>query len=794
LTLPAPFGSPFPHLARTSSPPDDAPPAADAAESTDPSPTEEAPEKEAPDGEAKREGARSEEAPQEAAPAETDGAASDGDGEPEPSPEDEEPSEEDATEEEDAGEEPSPLETVLGGLRWVRDKFEQATTYADQSAARLAGAAAGPLLWPLPIAMGAGVGVWMYKHPTRLASLDTNKLDKPERLEMLAWVGRSFAAFLLAYLVALVVHRLVYKRFDALAVLRRVGGWLSFAMALPFAVFLRLEKIETQSPKLAVVAALLAALAVARTFYFLPELRARTGDAEEEPPEPTLPRRALGMVLDAAPLLCAVGLALAYGWLLSRLAIANHHALNTRTTDLGYYDNIFYQSTHGKFLGCSFLRGGTHRSAHFDPILVLLSPLYLLSPRAKTILTLQSYWSGMGAIPVYLLAKHRLGRPLPALALAACYTMFPALHGANLYEFHSLTLITPLVLWLLFLFETKRTIAYYAVLCLLLLCREDVPLLLCFVGAYALLSGKPWGPRIGRRTIVFSLFYFVLAKFYFMSGGILGDGANKESYSYTYYYEELIPDRSSAKELFVSLLTNPTFVLKLVSEEAKVNFLFLLFVPLLALPLLAKRGRIMLIYGLAFTLLASRDPVYTVHFQYTSVLTPILFALVPMALEQARERGQVSLFGLDGKRLVAACAAGCLVASTLVSWKFGGVSDNLAFRGGFVRVIRKLTPEMETRYAWVSAQTARIPQGASVAATSRMGPHVSNRKEAYFYPDKATDFALIDETELKAAHLERHKKNVSSGEYEEIERHGRLVFLHRKKSWISPIPVPVPAN
>ena len=39
---------------------------------------------------------------------------------------------------------------------------------------------------------------------------------------------------------------------------------------------------------------------------------------------------------------------------------------------LGYYDNIFFQSIHGKPLGCSMIKSGYHGSAHFDPLLVLL--------------------------------------------------------------------------------------------------------------------------------------------------------------------------------------------------------------------------------------------------------------------------------------------------------------------------------------------------------------------------------------------------------------------------------------
>src|SRR6185369_6347467 len=135
-----------------------------------------------------------------------------------------------------------------------------------------------------------------------------------------------------------------------------------------------------------------------------------------------------------------------FGGLFSYISLVNHHALNTRTIDLGYYDNIFYQSSHGHPLACSFIKAGYHGSAHFDPLLVVLSPLYLLYPRAETILVLQAVWLGSGVVPVYLLARDKTESRVAGLVVAAMYAAYPALHGANMYEFHSLTLLSPLVL------------------------------------------------------------------------------------------------------------------------------------------------------------------------------------------------------------------------------------------------------------------------------------------------------------------------------------------------------------
>ncbi|KYF49568.1 hypothetical protein BE08_03480, partial [Sorangium cellulosum] len=474
-----------------------------------------------------------------------------------------------------------------------------------------------------------------------------------------------------------------------------------------------------------------------------------------------------------------------YAAFFSRLAITNHHALHTRTPDLGYYDNIFYQSIHGRPLGCSWIKAGYHGSAHFDPILVLLSPLYLIYPRAEFLLVLQSAWLGAGVVPVYLLAKDKLEHRGKALLLAVVWAIYPALHGANMYEFHSLTLISPLVVWLLYFYETGRDRLYWVALAALLLCREDVSLLMCFIGLYAIFDRRAGRTRLGWVTIATSLVYFVIVKLFFMtSAGIIMSG--KDAYSFAYYYAQLMPNRTGLGGLLVSLLTNPVFALKVMLEEPKILFLLQLFVPLCFLPFLARPGRWMLAYGLLFCLLASRDAVFSIHFQYSSVLFPIAFALAPIGLKRAADSAPAAYFGLDGRRLSRALLAAMLVASALVSWKFGGIIENASFRGGFSRVARELTPDQEATYAWVRKQVEAIPPGAVVGATSKMGPHVSNRKEAYFYPGSSeraalVQYVLLDEGELKGKDLERHNAAVKRGELVELSRRKKMALFKRVK-------------
>ncbi len=649
----------------------------------------------------------------------------------------------------------------------------------DGAFARLVAGAPELLVFPIFVGAMAGGGAYVWRHAEALPLLETNKLAQPDRMAMLVWCLVGVALVGLANLATVVARRVRTGSFDVVGAMADTQRRLAFLAALPLLGVLRIPKLETSWPKLSLLYILAAGALVAVSAYQLPALDGAPHDPERDADAPPgALARAGRWLARVAPPAGAVALWLGYGLLFTKLSIANHHSLNTRTTDLGFYDNIFYQSLHGKPLGCTFLKGGWHGSAHFDPILVLLSPLYALRPRAETILTLQSFWLGAGTVPIYLLARAKqLGR-FAALALAGCYVAYPALHGVNMYEFHSLALINPLVLWLLYFFETGATRRYWLTLVALLLVREDIPLLLTFVSFYFVLSGKKHGPRTGWATMALSLAYFGLVKGLVMDNGVLAAG--KDGYSFAYYYEELIPDKTSARQLVVSLLTNPTFALKLAFEDAKQLFLLQLLVPLAALPLLAKRGRIMMVYGLAFCLLASRDAVFTIHFQYASILIPVLFALSAFALGDLRERAP---FGLQGPRVVRGLVAGMLVMSLAAGWRFGAPIENDAFRGGFSRIARSVTPEAARRYEWVTKTAQRIPADAALGISDRIGPHVSNRPWVYFYPDHTPlDFVFIDEGDLRTGRIEKHKKLVAAREVTEVARYGKMVLYRTKNS------------
>jgi uncharacterized membrane protein len=668
----------------------------------------------------------------------------------------------------------------------VRTKLADFAASMDAAATRLAHVTLRQLLWPLLYAVALGSGTFVLRHPSFVSVLDNNKVPLPDSISMILWVGAALAGLGLVYGAAILLARRIGRGRGSAS-----GGNVGLAelnrrlrplLALPLIPALTFDNIERESPKETLfLITLTAAVAGTSAYAWLrptaPLGVSLTGSSGDDPPPPRPLRQGAARVVAT---LAVAALWAAYGAFFSWLSVANHHALNTRTIDLGYYDNIFYQSIHGHPLACSFIKAGYHGSAHFDPILVVLSPLYLFYPRAELLLVLQAVWLGAGVVPVYLIARERLSSRIAAVALAAMYAVYPALHGANMYEFHSLTLVAPVVLWLLYFLEAGRFKSYWALLLPTLLVREDVAILLCFVGAYAILARRPRWARLGWVTILASAVYFAIVKRFFMTSvDIFMSG--KDSYSFAYYYDDLIPNHNGVAGMLVSLLTNPVFVLKTMLAELKILYFLTLFVPLVFLPLVARPGRVMLVWGLLFCLLASRGAVFSVHFQYSCIIIPVVFAVTPAALRQIEDGPVVRMLGLDGARVWRALLAAAFAASLLVTWKFGAVIDNGTFRGGFSPVARGLTPKDNELYAWIRQQIDQIPRGASVAVTNRTGPHASNRQQAYFYPEHSeVDWLFIDEAEIRGGDLEKHNKNLAAGVFELVAKRDRLAFYKRR--------------
>lgn len=618
------------------------------------------------------------------------------------------------------------------------------------------------LLWPAVYAIAWAAAIWPLVHRDKLQVWTKNDLTHAERLDQLYYLLGAAGAMAVLLIGFFVVRRARLGHWRVEAWARSFNRFFAFSVAGPFLTALTQPAVESSRPIHTLFFIICATACLLPTVAFLWEVSRNRWAG----PAPTWRVR-----LAAIGPWVVVGLLFAaYAAWFSHLAINNHHALQTRLLDLAIYDNIFYHSSHGNFLGSNFIATGNHANAHFDAILVLLSPFYYLYPRAELILVLQAIWCGAGVLPAYLLGRDHLGSVWAGLTLAVAWALYPALHGANLYEFHSLTLLAMPMLWLLYLLTTGRLRAYFILLPFVLLIREDASLLICCVAFTAVLTRQPRLVRAGWITIGVAALYFILVKIFIMgSADPLGG-----NYGFGWYYKDMAGGES-LKGIFLTLFTNPTFAIDFALREAKVIYLLQLLLPLAFLPVFGKPWRFATVFGLFYILLASRGPVFSIHFQYSVILFPVLFALTPIALRRLRDSDLSKRIGLARDQLVAVLLACVLASSLLMSWKFGGAVPNTSFRGGWARIPHTLTLEQEKRYRVFRGLVEQIPADASVIATSRIAPHLSNRAEIWDYRHEGpTEYLMVDLSELRGWTKQLHEDRLAEGKLELVAKDGRL--------------------
>lgn len=159
--------------------------------------------------------------------------------------------------------------------------------------------------------------------------------------------------------------------------------------------------------------------------------------------------------------------------------------------DLAYYHQIFWRTLHGEFFSQTFV---PHLSLgyHVEAAIPALVPFYALFPDPRTLLILQTLAVALPALPIYLIAKRRLGA-LSSFLLRSALPLFfpfawllnPFVHAVNLDEFH----LTPFALAPLFFaflaYEKNKRIPFALLLILALLVHESVAAVVIAFGTLA---------------------------------------------------------------------------------------------------------------------------------------------------------------------------------------------------------------------------------------------------------------------------------------------------------------------
>jgi uncharacterized membrane protein len=402
---------------------------------------------------------------------------------------------------------------------------------------------------------------------------------------------------------------------------------------------------------------------------------------------------------------------------LAAAAIFRHDHYGSNGYDLGIFDQTVWGYSRLEFVPNTVLRLPNALGDHFHPILIALAPLYWIWEDARMLLIAQAALIALAGLPIFAWAREEFGTTA-AFAFEIAYLAFWGVLGGDIFDFHELAFAAPIISFALYATVTRRWRLLWAMALLGCLTREDVTLAFVGIGLYLLLQRRY---RLGGALIAATFLWFIVAVKLVIPA--LADRAYQQ-----WYYTRL---GDGPGEAAVHVVLHPVDTIRLFfTPHEKLRALFNLFAPWLALPLVSPLVVAML-PPLAARFLSDKPSHWAPQgFHYSLVLAPMLaFAAIDGAARVSRL--------LEGRTRLAPAALGALMLFAGLYFSFGRLRP--------LDELKRYTSDAQI--AAIDRCLRTIPPDASVAATSALVPHLSERRRIYTLDNRPlpqTDWYALD--------------------------------------------------
>jgi len=355
-----------------------------------------------------------------------------------------------------------------------------------------------------------------------------------------------------------------------------------------------------------------------------------------------------------------------------------------------------------------------------DPILAALAPPWAVFPSPLTLAAVQVAAVALAAVPVFWLARRHLGSERTAALLALAYLAYPWIAWSAVDTFHPVTLAIPLFLLCIWFLEEDRLVPFAACAIPAALTGELMGATIAALGIwYALARGRRWAgiaiALCGAAWTWFALSVIVPA---FSGGESIFYGA----------YERI---GGSPWGVLRTTVTDPGAIVAEATGSHDLLYVVLLGAPLCGLFLLAPGLTAVVLPALAANVLAAREHTTDPHVHYIAAIVPFLFAATAVGLARLSPPAR--------SRAVAVVLTVCIAATVSVGPWPGSVLGASDWDG---RGTIDTSPE---HVHALDSAIALVPSDASVAATNRLGSHLSARRRIFSAPFVGSaDWVVLD--------------------------------------------------
>ena len=380
-----------------------------------------------------------------------------------------------------------------------------------------------------------------------------------------------------------------------------------------------------------------------------------------------------------------------------------HHGLGTSTYDSALYDQGIWLMSRFETPFVT-LMGRNLMGDHTSFVLVLMVPIYWLFPAAGTLFFVQSLVIGAGAVPVYLLARRRLGSDWLGAVMAAVYLLHPAVSWTNMENFHPDAFLGVFVAFAIYGALERRWRIYTISVVASLLVKEDVSLVIVPLGVWVAIKRDR---RIGALTVLGSLAAMLVAMFVVMRS-LIG-----------------VPTRNTWRIPFggvrgfvTTALRNPTQIADHFRSQGRPWYLWQMTSPL-AMVFLRRPGVAAISALVLFTnVLSTFWYQFHIQYHYSLVAVPALVMGTTYAL------GHLPRVGRWGMHRSLGAVVVCTVLAAYAWAPFPHTPGDPVTWGRDHPVA-------------VAARdiVAEVPADAAVAAHYGITPHLAHRVEIYQFPN-----------------------------------------------------------
>ena len=306
---------------------------------------------------------------------------------------------------------------------------------------------------------------------------------------------------------------------------------------------------------------------------------------------------------------------------MSYQAILRYETFKAGAFDLGNMDQVLWNTIHGRFFqftnqAIDWYGPPIRLAIHFEPIILPLSLLYALHADPRILLVFQTLALLSGALPVFLLTRKYIPEwPIFAPLMATAYLLSPALLGLNIFDFHPVSLATPLLLYAILALTYKRYVWFLIACILACMCKEDIPLTVALLGILVIWKYKL--PRLGTALLIGGLLWSFLAFKVIIPHFYPGVQTN----NYWYRYEAL---GSSPGAAIANLLIHPWLLFTTFFTMDRFYYLLSLGRSVGFLPLLAPEWLLPALPGLAVNILSTDPLLYSGVYHYNAAIIPFV--------------------------------------------------------------------------------------------------------------------------------------------------------------------------